>query len=267
MHHVAPRRTVRHASTSGKPADARDGIRRRGGRLTPPMRVWDVHPGYLSQRSLLGEHRELHGVVSILTNGLAGYAAHPETRRWAGLGWALRQRHRLLAAEMAFRGYRDRSPVRTRSAAGRWPEVFVDPPGRQFAILRRKHREKGDGRRGRIPLPRSSHELWAHHKYSVLARDQAACRAIGRRVSALRGDEGFDALALELACWLRRPPAEGEFRNAVAHLWGHVETGPSRRVEKLSPAATLRAAQRGARAGDAPYLLAQTALTELAAWC
>lgn len=32
------------------------------------MRVWDLSPGHLNDRSLLGEHRELHGIVSILAN-------------------------------------------------------------------------------------------------------------------------------------------------------------------------------------------------------
>ncbi|MDD4764978.1 MAG: pyrimidine dimer DNA glycosylase/endonuclease V, partial [Atribacterota bacterium] len=28
------------------------------------MRVWDVHPGYLSDKSLLGEHVEIHALFS-----------------------------------------------------------------------------------------------------------------------------------------------------------------------------------------------------------
>jgi hypothetical protein len=34
------------------------------------MRVWDVNPGYLNRPSLLGEHREIHAIVSILTHGI-----------------------------------------------------------------------------------------------------------------------------------------------------------------------------------------------------
>lgn len=139
------------------------------------MRIWDIHPGYLNRQSLLGEHRELHGVAAILSKGLAGYGRHPETLRWTDLGWALHQRHRMLAAEMAFRGYRDRSPVRLRKAPGRWPETFIDAPGEQFARLAEKYAAKEPGR---IRLPRSTHELWAQHKYSLLARDQAAYRAL-----------------------------------------------------------------------------------------
>lgn len=43
------------------------------------MRVWDIDPGYLNDKSLLGEHREIHAVHVILTQGKKGYARHPET--------------------------------------------------------------------------------------------------------------------------------------------------------------------------------------------
>ncbi len=131
------------------------------------MRIWDIDPGYLNRQSLLGEHRELHGIVSIIVNGKKGYSRHPETRRWMGHGWALGQRHRLLACEMALRGYTDRSPVDFQSNPGAWPAPFIDEPGRQYELLR----EKYSGREsGRIPLPHNPIELWSHHKYSVLAR-------------------------------------------------------------------------------------------------
>jgi hypothetical protein len=64
------------------------------------MRIWDLSPGYLNRQSLLGEHRELHGIYSILTNGKVGYARHPETLRWARSRSGLSVRHRQLAAEM-----------------------------------------------------------------------------------------------------------------------------------------------------------------------
>lgn len=225
------------------------------------MRVWDVHPGYLDRQRLLGEHRELHGVVAVTTRGANGYAAHPEAKRWAGLGWACAMRHRLLAAEMAFRGYRDRTPVRLRRAPGRWPATFIDEPAAQFGLLARKY---ADERRGRIPLPKSAQELWAHHKYSVLARGQAAYRDLGVRVSTLPRTE-MDELAVELVGWLRKPPSAGDLRNALQHMWGHVETGPDG-FEDCSPRTALKRIQRAALAEDSRYLLLQTALTELGAW-
>ncbi|MDE0039296.1 MAG: DUF1722 domain-containing protein [Gammaproteobacteria bacterium] len=226
------------------------------------MRVWDIHPGYLNREGLLGEHRELHGVVSILRQATRGYSNHPETKRWKQRGWALRQRHRLLAAEMAFRGYRDRTPVRLRSAAGEWPDTFIDSPGRQFALLGEKYRDKQPGR---IPLPRTSHELWSHHKYSVMARSQVAYRELGRRVSSLRGRDMFDELALELVSWLRRPPGPGHMRNVIEHMWGYLQSDPGQSGNDLALTAFARIQNR-ARSEDEAFLMAQTALTELAAW-
>jgi hypothetical protein len=37
----------------------------------------------------------------IIVNSKKGYSQHPETIRWAGHGWALRQRHKQLVCEMA----------------------------------------------------------------------------------------------------------------------------------------------------------------------
>ena len=225
------------------------------------MRVWDVHPGYLDRQRLLGEHRELHGVVAVTTRGRNGYAAHPETKRWSGLGWACTMRHRLLAAEMAFRGYRDRTPVRLRRAPGRWPTTFVDEPVVQFGLLADKYAEE---RRGRIPLPKSAQELWAQHKYSVLARSQAVYRDLGVRVSTLPRAEMAE-LAVELVGWLRKPPSAGNMRNALQHMWGHVETAPGS-FEGCSPGTALKRVQRAALSENNRYLLEQTALTELGPW-
>jgi hypothetical protein len=43
------------------------------------MRIWDISPKRLCRNHLLGEHRELHAVWSVLTKGKKGYARHPET--------------------------------------------------------------------------------------------------------------------------------------------------------------------------------------------
>lgn len=48
------------------------------------MRVWDVNPGYLNRQSLLGEHREIHGVFVVITAGKKGYARHPGYYRQLG---------------------------------------------------------------------------------------------------------------------------------------------------------------------------------------
>ena len=116
------------------------------------MRVWDIHPGYLNRQSLLGEHRELHGLVSILVNGKKGYSQHPETLRWVGYGWALKQRHRELVAEMNLRGYQDKSPVRTRSNLGVWPSVYIDEPHIQLKLLKAKYENKEKIRKGCIVI-------------------------------------------------------------------------------------------------------------------
>ena len=82
------------------------------------MRIWDLDPGALCDRHLLGEHRELHAIWSILTTGKRGYARHPETLRWRGRLAALYARHEAEVAEMARRGFRHASPLDARLATG-----------------------------------------------------------------------------------------------------------------------------------------------------
>lgn len=164
------------------------------------MRVWDVSPGYLNARSLLGEHVELHAIHSILARGLAGYARHPEVLRWKGRLAALGRRHEWLCAEMTLRGFAHRSPLRAIAAAApSWPDVFLLAPGDQLRLLRRKYRGRS---RGRIPLPRSPAALWRQHELSVLARGPRLRAALARRV---RDGLSIDELALRLVLVLRRP--------------------------------------------------------------
>jgi hypothetical protein len=103
------------------------------------MRIWDLAPGILCRAHLLGEHRELHAIWVVLTQGKKGYSRHPETLRWVGRLKALFLRHEALVFEMSKRGYQHKSPLDKSLATGRKDQDrFVDPPEKQKDILRRK---------------------------------------------------------------------------------------------------------------------------------
>ena len=229
------------------------------------MRVWDINPGYLNRQSLLGEHRELHGIVSIIANKKKGYSNHPETVRWIGHGWALRQRHQLLASEMSLRGFTDKSPVTMRTNKGVWPKTYIDEPFRQFQILESKYRNK---EQGRISLPKNAQQLWSQHKYSVLARDVNTYRKLGKDVSAMKACQDFSKLAKVTAELLRKAPSVGGIRNALQHMWGHVnmEADKGRNISSGLPFKLLQEIQQRALDKNASYLLQSTALSELKAW-
>jgi hypothetical protein len=82
------------------------------------MRIWDLDPALLCDRHLLGEHRELHAIWTVLTTNRTGYARHPETVRWRGRLAALYRRHDAQVTEMSRRGFRHRSPLDPRLATG-----------------------------------------------------------------------------------------------------------------------------------------------------
>lgn len=103
------------------------------------MRIWDIAPSRLCRQHLLGEHRELHAVWAILTQGKKGYSRHPETLRWKGKLMALYLRHQALADEMGQRGYRHHSPLDVGLATGESvQDQFLDIPEEQLRILREK---------------------------------------------------------------------------------------------------------------------------------
>jgi hypothetical protein len=230
------------------------------------MRIWDIDPGYLNRQSLLGEHRELHAIVSIIVNGKKGYSKHPETLRWMGCGWALKQRHSLLASEMALRGFTDRSPVSIRTGKNAWPDRYIDEPYRQFQILKEKYRDK---EKGRIPLPENAQQLWSHHKYSVLARDANLYRMLGSDIAKMRPRSDFSDLANFITGLLRKPPAKGGIRNALQHMWGHLSQSPflpKGEVESWTSGRLLGEIQKWAMSDMNRYLISSTALGELKIW-
>ncbi len=103
------------------------------------MRIWDIEPERLCRQHLLGEHRELHALWVILTEGKPGYARHPETARWRGKLKALYQRHEHLVAEMGRRGYRHKTPLSAAQATGLAQQYeYKDSPEEQVRILRTK---------------------------------------------------------------------------------------------------------------------------------
>jgi hypothetical protein len=233
--------------------------------MASKMRIWDVSAGYLNRQSLLGEHRELHGLVSILQHGKKGYSQHPETLRWVGFSWALRMRHQLLSVEMALRGYKDNTPVTFAENPEHWPDAFIDDPIQQYVLLIEKYKDKEPGR---IPLPTSAQQLWSQHKYSVLAREPEAYQYIGRALAD--NSLSFADLAMQLTQLLRQTPSQGRLRNALLHMWGYVDTDNEQTKSELTSGPLLpllKEIQQRAKANHCEYLLHSTALSELAVYC
>jgi len=230
------------------------------------LRVWDIPPPFLNRGSLLGEHREIHGIFNILTLGKKGYSRHPETLRWEGCLNALAMRHDMVASEMVLRGYNHLSPLPKDSSDLKWPDTYIDPPQKQYELLKDKYLFKVDGP---IPIPLDSRDLWGTHKFSVLARDERFYRETGPRVAGM--SEGLDGgLASDLVKLLRLPPSHGGIENALDHMWGFLK-GSVNTEEKSSvaeardkgPAAFLGEIRRLSEHHGTNYLLQSTALYEL----
>lgn len=225
------------------------------------MRIWDIDAGFLNDKSLLGEHRELHGILSIIENNKKGYSRHPETLRWSNHICALAVRHQLLVAEMQLRGFNHKSPVDIRMDDIHWPETYINTPGEQYRLLTGKYIAKHPGR---IPLPKNIQELWAFHKYSIMARDPELYRQIGSKIS--KKQLLFEELCDILIMQLRTPPSKGRLQNAIDHMWGYVSNNSNPIEEESNSGTRLKRIQILAFKNKADYLIRSTALGELMFW-
>ena len=104
------------------------------------MRIWDISPSLLCRQHLLGEHRELHAVWSVITKNKKGYSKHPETVRWKGKLKALYVRHQLLVQELKKRSYNHKSDLPINLAHGNKKQnVLINTISEQIEILRKKN--------------------------------------------------------------------------------------------------------------------------------
>jgi len=219
------------------------------------MRIWDISPGYLNRGSLLGEHRELHGLASIQINDKKGYSRHPETMRWKEFLPALAMRHDLLVAEMKFRGYKHHSPLQIDARAEQYPE-YLDEPATQIAILREKYIIKESGR---IPLPRTIEEVWAHHRFSVMARDIGKYRLYQKKLPNF----AFDEFIKEINEILWQKPHQSDLEKAIEEMWQALglKSNPDLNLKEK-----LQKMQERAKEEENINLLHSTALVELVTW-
>lgn len=104
------------------------------------MRIWDLPPRDLCRVHLLGEHRELHALWTIITQDKKGYRNHPETKRWVGKLLALHNRHEALVTEMTRRGYNHNSILDKKLATGEAVQkTFLHTSEEQKELLKNKH--------------------------------------------------------------------------------------------------------------------------------
>lgn len=89
----------------------------------------------LCRKHLLGEHRELHALFTIVKEGKKGYANHPETKRWYGKLAALAKRHEALVLEMERRGYQHHSPLGDVPSDSAIQDVLLEPVDVQMQKL------------------------------------------------------------------------------------------------------------------------------------
>lgn len=222
------------------------------------MRVWDISPGYLNRQSLLGEHNEIHGLFTVITQGRAGFARHPETLRWASHLPGLALRHQMVVSEMTLRGYAHRSPLAWGPDPD-WPSAWVTEPWEQYGLLAERYATRGAGR---LALPADAAELWSAHRLSVEARGVASLALLNGAA-----EMSCAALARATVSVLRTPPDPAAAQRALEALLSMGTRGK----DDPRPAGDtfedqLRWLCEQAVVGAVPHAHATTLLADLHAW-
>jgi len=223
--------------------------------------ILDIHPGYLGSQELIKEVELLHCLLGGAPFSKGGKAGSNCQRMWAQHKRGAYVRYLWLLAELKFRSVKPEFPEPSFLEIGQqptWPES-VNSPAQQFSFLEKD---------ARIPLPKNHQQLWAQHKYSILARDVNLYRELGPKVAAMKTGTDFSMLANQLTLALRIQPEPGGMRNALQHMWGYVSEGINSQsgisgwdLKKLNQEIQTRVASIGEM-----YLLHSTALTELETW-
>lgn len=103
------------------------------------MRIWDIPTTQLCRQHLLGEHRELHAMWTILTTDKKGYRKHPETLRWEHKLAALYNRHEEEVQEIEKRNYNHQSPLDKKLAKGKvTQDEMLNSIEEQIVLLKNK---------------------------------------------------------------------------------------------------------------------------------
>ena len=208
-----------------------------------PLRFPLIAPGYWSLDRLLAWHER----------ALSGESAE----------FALsRHQVRAVLRELTLRGVHT-GDLPEFSGADREPGAPPEP-----TVLKAQWRALPE-QKGRIPAPARVTELWAHHKYSMMARNPSRGREIGARRGAQDPDLTVETLLPELVTMLATPPPEPTLRDAVMHMWGYVSPVARDRGLEADYSDIPRLVGRiGEIALEDPssYLAHSTALCDLALW-
>jgi hypothetical protein len=229
--------------------------------------ILDIHPGYLGNQHIADEYCFLQTVLTGHSDRATRASAKQGLQQWPKYSWAAYHRYCWLEAELNFRGIVQQPPQTKFEKIGNenlWPESSCTP-AQQFKVISemRIHADTA-----RLPIPKNAQQVWAQHKYSIMARNNNLYREMGQKVAGLKTELEFADLLDELTYILRLQPSEGGLRNAAQHMWGHVSG--NEKVDKdfvdWPLSRLLREIIFRVIDQEETYLLHSTALTELQTW-
>ncbi len=222
--------------------------------------IWNISPMYFSDNDLTDEYRKLNTLLMEDAESKNFSKFYLDNRD------QLYYRLSSISAELMLREIKHPKINASFKLSTLNSPKYDISPYEQLMILANKYSFKTQGR---ASLPKNAQELWAQHKYSVMARDVNLYRNIGRSLAGDKSEERYKELAKILCDELCKKPKEGSILNALQHMWGYVSNFSSIKkteVKNLSLIELLYEIASLVKQSNQKYLLSQTALSELEIW-
>lgn len=219
--------------------------------------IWDLDAGYFDDELLTEQMRLLSGLVNDQTSRDRRLPGH-----WVSHEEALVLRLNQLIAEMRLRDIATPEYQRIYQGTIIWPARLQDPLNDQLKMLAERNSR---GLHGRIAVPVNEREIWAHYRYSIMARNHNAFISLGQLVTSRQ--VSFDDLLLEVVHATRSVPQQADIKNALQQMWGYISAHSFVRPNEVNNVELLAEVQLQAKKHSSEYLLKSTSLGELAFWC
>lgn len=225
------------------------------------MYIWDINPGYLNDEDLIDEYRTIQAIDALFHR----YSTIPPNLSFLhDKRSILSLRKALIIIELKLRNLNLSTIVHSAFEDQDPPLPLIESPDQQLEKLKHNYRTSANGR---IPIPLNAQQLWAQHKYSIMARDPNLYIKIGQNLANSNDKTAYKTLIIKFVQLLRSPPQKGTLVNALQHMWGYVaDFLPSTVATTDSPVQMLNLIQHLSKEHSVKYLLHSTAICELEFW-
>ncbi len=223
--------------------------------------IWNISPAYFSDEDLLCEIDRLKYFLENFDNDTL--KNDKDFQFYYKNSWELKYRIKSIAAELTLRGI-STVDLQHIVISNSFESISYEiEPFKQFEMLKSRYKNRN---LARVLVPKNAQQLWANHKYSIMARDVNLYRAIGKSVASNNDMKNFKNLSKVFIEKLRQKPKAGGITNTLHHMWGYISNILSLNINELSSKELFYEILKCVMKSNQNYLIKQTAISELELW-